>query len=211
MDDENLLTQLLQFEEAANALEDVDQWLRNVLTPRSVTVRALHRYTCGTVARVLELFADTARLIREGRNVSASMTARGIVETIGNFAYLVDKLLKALRSEDREAFRNLVRQYSFASREFNPDARQPHISDGVRALEKRHPGAEELYNVLCEVVHPNWAGITVFGNTLHQSMGAVEQRVIVSCLAPRHYVSTFKGVLENLFNSIQSSQLAASW
>ena len=138
------------------------------------------------------------------------MTARGILETMGNYVYLAEKLSRAIQNEDREAFRDLVRRYFFSSREFNPDVRQPHIADGVRALEKLHPGASALYDVLCEVVHPNWAGITIFRDNFTE-LGVLEQGVIISCLAPRHYVSTFTTILKSLFTSIEVRPLITLW
>ena len=161
------LTAGLEFEEAISALPELRQRLEALRYRSSASgpyVRdysiAVLRYSIAVLRRVSELGEDTRRSVDQGRMITACMTARGILETAGLFADFIGKLTEMRKMDDKDRFRKTVKKHFFASREFEDHltAKSPHVADGVRALDKHVVGSSKIYDILCEAVHPNWAG-----------------------------------------------------
>jgi hypothetical protein len=80
---------------------------------------------------------------------------RGVIETAGLLALFEDKIGKAAAGSSIQRV-NVARKFVFSSRKFGEDGKAVHTLDCVRALDKYDESTEELYDILCEAVHPNW-------------------------------------------------------
>ncbi|MDP3408007.1 hypothetical protein [Bosea sp. (in: a-proteobacteria)] len=134
--------------------------LNKLFYKHSASGITIREYSISIVNRLLELSEDCIESLERGRMITASMTARGLLETAGTFIDFIDKMIRARNANDKEKFRNTLRKHFFASREFETELgiKSPHVADGIRFLDKHMPEASDIYNVLCEAVHPNWAG-----------------------------------------------------
>ena len=120
----------------------------------------IYDYLVGSLYRITNLTRDTLELLEGYRPLSASMTARGVFETVGILSEFIRQINAAMSSEDIASVVKVIRNYNFASKEFEEDVsiKTPHVLDGIRKLDKKVKGVVRCYDILCEVVHPNWSG-----------------------------------------------------
>jgi hypothetical protein len=79
-------------------------------------------------------------------------------------------------------------------------AKSPHVADGVRALDKHVVGSSKIYNILCEAVHPNWAGTTGL-NLPEFDTGPVHIRSAMAALSTARAVKTYCDIATTAFAS----------
>lgn len=142
----------------------------------------VRQYVLGVLKRILQLTEDTIFLMDNERPIAASMCARGSIETSGVLVEFFRKLQSAVSRGDGPATISVVRNFMFASMEFGKDysVSTPHVLNGIRALETKVGGIEAIYNVLCETVHPNWAGRLVGHKSSDPVSGKSVERIYVS-------------------------------
>jgi hypothetical protein len=97
-----------------------------------------------------------------GYPVAASLLARGAVETAGLLVLFESRMKKASNCTARERM-DIVRRFVFSTKKFGSDQKAVHALDCVRALKPFQADVELLYDLLCEAVHPNWLGVSQFG------------------------------------------------
>jgi hypothetical protein len=189
---DTLLTAGLEFEEAISALPELYQRLEALRYRSSASGPYVRNYAIAVLRRVSELGEDTRRSVDQGRMITACMTARGILETAGLFVDFIGKLIEMRKKDDKERFRATVKKHFFASREFEDQltAKSPHVADGVKALDKHVVGSSKIYDILCEAVHPNWAG-TAGLNLPETNSGPVQVRSAMAALSTACAVKTY--------------------
>jgi hypothetical protein len=182
-------------EQCSSMSEFYRAWESQCRRPETID-GAVRHYILGVLNRVLQLSDDTIFLIESERPIAASMCARGSIETAGMLLEFFRKLQSAVSRGDGPSTVSVVRNFMFASMEFGKDysVSTPHVLNGIRALETRVGGIEMIYNILCETVHPNWAG-RIVGDKLDDS--ASEKSIV------RVYVSISS--LSNVIPAVCSS------
>ena len=128
--------------------------------PSSELGRRITEFSGGSVLRFCALIDDVVHLSGEGRALAVSMCARGAVETAGILAEFRRKFQNALDPFDDTDVVFISRNFVFASKGFGAsrEIATPHVLNGVRALDRECSGVFSAYEILCETVHPNWAG-----------------------------------------------------
>jgi len=196
-----LLTASLEFEEAISTLPELHQRLEALAYRSSASGPYVRDYAIAVLRRIAELGEDTKRSVDQGRIITACMTARGVLETAGLFVDFIGKLIELRKKEDdKDRFRKTVKKHFFASREFEDQltAKSPHVADGVRALDKHVEGSSKIYDILCEAVHPNWAGTTGL-NLPEFDIGPVHIRSAMAALSTARAVKTYCDVATKAF------------
>lgn len=122
--------------------------------------RKVAEFCEGSTSRFCVLVDDVVHLFRDRRVLAISMCARGAVETAGILAEFRRKFQNALDPVDETEVVSVARNFLFASKEFGAsrEVATPHVLNGVRALDRDCSGVFNAYEILCESVHPNWAG-----------------------------------------------------
>jgi hypothetical protein len=126
---------------------------RITLLTRSFEIRCLERLYVFMKLATENCFA--------GYPVVATLLARGVIETAGLLILFENKVVSGPLEGTRERAERLKR-FVFASRKFGPDKKAVHVMDCVRALKPYDSEIEDLYELLCESVHPNWLGVSQF-------------------------------------------------
>ncbi len=137
--------------------------------------RALHlREAC--VHRIAELAESACDAFKKGSHVSGYLLVRASMETIALFWYFVDEVRDALKNGDIEDLRKVLTRMLMgvkleAARDAIAKVTQKtraelgksldpiHVMDLLRHVEKEVPSFMEHYDFLCEVSHPNAAGL----------------------------------------------------
>jgi hypothetical protein len=117
-------------------------------------------------ARCLERLYVLAKIATDncitGYPVAACLLARGVVETAGLLVLFESRMKKASGRPAKERM-DVVRKFVFSTKKFGNEQKSVHALDCVRALEPYQSDVELLYDLLCEAVHPNWLGVSQFG------------------------------------------------
>lgn len=172
----------------------------------------LLEYTLAAISRIVQLGSRTIIATDTDEVIVAAMTARGVLETAGIFVEAMTVLSRAKKLSEKERFRAALKRHVFASREFQGESglKSPHVNDGLRALEARAPGTLELYDVLCETVHPNWAGMGGLGWSSNQN-SAVYKRCISTALTTVVAVAECSSTITDCFRGIMSPSSMKGW
>jgi hypothetical protein len=155
-----LLPERYRFLETIEQIPSTTELLLATKYQKSATWPVIRDYAVAVAKRLNELGEDADTSLQRGRVITACMAARGIMETSGTFVDFVEKVTKLRESNDKDKLRLTVKRHFFASKEFQQhlEGKSPHVADGLRCLDKQHPGVIRIYDVLCEAVHPNWSG-----------------------------------------------------
>lgn len=142
----------------------------------------LHEYIFEILKRITQLSDDTDFLMNEERLMAATMTARGVIEAAGILIEFIRKFRSAIQRKDSDGALSVLQNFMFASMEFGDDhsVSTPHVMNGVRGLDKIVKGTASTYDVLCETVHPNWAGRVGFSSSPDDRDQANVERIYVS-------------------------------
>jgi len=209
---EELLTASLEFEEASCALSELHGRLEALRYRSSASGPYVRGYAIGVLKRISELGEDTRRSVNEGRMITASMTARGILETAGLFVDLIGKLVELRKRDDKDRFRNMVKKHFFASREFEDQltVKAPHVADGIRELDKHVIGSSKIYDILCEAVHPNWVGTIGFSLPEFDS-SPVHIRSTLAALSTARAIKTYTSITTMVFSGELQPDRMIGW
>jgi hypothetical protein len=122
--------------------------------------RSVRGYVFHVIDRICILAEDLVLVSDNNRPIATAMCARGIIETAGVLLEFQRKFTAALDRSDFALALAVFKNFVFASKEFGDtySLATPHVLNGIRTLDAAHPGVGRAYDILCEVVHPNWAG-----------------------------------------------------
>jgi hypothetical protein len=148
-------------------------------------------------ARCLERLYTLMKLAADncfsGFPVTATLMARGVIETAGLLVLFESKMKKATGSGTKERL-EAIKKFVFSTKKFGNEKRSVHALDCVRALTPYHPDVELLYDILCEAVHPNWLGVSQFrefqaGSSDTQEHDELVSMTVIQALLLGHKVS----------------------
>lgn len=121
--------------------------------------------------RTCALADDALALADVGREVSAAILARSMIETMALLGYMLYTLEKFHASRDATKFYERIVRIGFGSRQSTDIEPKPiHVNDAIKEADARLPvsGLASLYASLCEFTHPNWgSGFGSFGTHLN--------------------------------------------
>lgn len=144
---------------ASRAMAELLEQTRRGVTIGDPVERRIRLYLFHVVDRICSILDDLLLVVRNDRPIATAMCARGIIETSGVLLEFQRKFCSAMDRSDFVLALSVFKNFVFASREFGVDysLSTPHVLNGIRTLDGVHPGIERAYDILCEVVHPNWA------------------------------------------------------
>jgi len=114
--------------------------------------------------RILALVDGSASAWNQRNGLAAAILARAVLESVAVWVKITKDLEGHISHGAFDSYDRLLAQIYFGARtEWSPGstkgnkpALQPmHVNDGLKALEKEHPGVARIYDELCEVAHPN--------------------------------------------------------
>ncbi len=167
--------------ETKTAIESLNRALALRVQKGAEAVSHLHRNTygfeCSFKMRCLERLSVLIKLAMEncfgGLPVTATLAARGVIETAGLLVLFESRISKL--SEDAISERlDTIKKFVFSTKKFGEEKKSVHALDCVRALEAHYADVALLYDILCEAVHPNWLGVSQF-KEYGQDTGFAEQ------------------------------------
>jgi len=136
-------------------------------------------------ARCLERLYTLMKLASDncaaGFPVTATLMARGVVETAGLLLLFETKMKKIAAAGAKEKL-EAIRKFVFSTKRFGNEKRTVHALDCVRALTSIYRDVELLYEILCEAVHPNWLGVSQFREFQAGSSDTQEHDKLVSMM-----------------------------
>ncbi len=126
--------------------------------------------------RITELAESACDAFKKGNTVAGYLLARAIMETFALFWYFMDKVSNALKDGDVEDLRiiltrmmvgvkvekakdAIVEGLGKAKEEMGKTLDPIHVMDLIRHVSKKHPSFMDHYEFLCEISHPNAAGL----------------------------------------------------
>jgi hypothetical protein len=172
-----LLQEKLQAEAAVASLRALSDAVRSDGKRSSDVV---HRYAVDFVhactSRACRLGKVTLELLDEGDWLVAAMAARGFIETIALLNFFVVKYIPHAGRSDRK---NVVERFAFSTRSFADAKRGIHVLDALRELGKTSPELMVGYEILCEVVHPNWLGVRKISEDLQSADGSSDAAYVL--------------------------------
>jgi hypothetical protein len=108
--------------------------------------------------RATDLADASCALIDTENLVSAACTTRAFQETLAALFYVNRKVKKAIDDENVSALDETLMKALMGSKN-NPDMPDPiNVLKMVDRVEKEIPGFRDIYDILSELSHPNWAG-----------------------------------------------------
>jgi hypothetical protein len=108
--------------------------------------------------RATDLADASCALVDMQNLVSAACTTRAFQETLAMLFYINRKVKKAIDDQSISALDKTLMKALTGSKN-NPDMRDPiNILTIVDRVDKEIPGFRGVYDNLCELSHPNWAG-----------------------------------------------------
>ena len=101
------------------------------------------------------------------RLLNCIVLSRSLMETVGALFRVLDDTYKLLPTEDIRGIHSLLTVAMFGRRDLEPgDKSLPKAVNaltGIDRLEKAYPGSRQMYDWVCEYVHPNCDGYLLFG------------------------------------------------
>jgi hypothetical protein len=139
-----------------SALSDRD----NVFYIQNPVLNELNVFMISSLERILYLYEDTIFLLKNNRILSASITARSLFEGICMLMEFQRKIKACVQKGNYKNFKVTLTNFTFASKEFESikTGSLPNVMDAIRNSEKTIKNSLLIYGILCEAVHPNWAG-----------------------------------------------------
>lgn len=182
LDSAFFLKNKLSFDEKRGHLQDLCVTWSDPTKKVPMITHDLHEYIYEIVIRITRLSDDTNFLMNEQRLMAATMTSRGVIETVGVLIEFIRKFRSAVQRKDANGALSVLQNFRFASMEFGDDhsVSTPHVMNGVRGLDKIVKGTASTYDVLCETVHPNWAGRVDFRSGTEDGDQVNVERIYVS-------------------------------
>jgi hypothetical protein len=151
---------------------------------------ALRSYQQLWLRRVTTLAEGAASEWNAQRLVNVSVLLRALLETVAAFFSIVEQGKTQLAAGDLRAFHSRLLKAMYGTRqgrEQHPELPEAtNVLTLVDRLGKLLPGVRRYYEALCEVVHPNSDGVTVFGEVDHDAweVRLTEHRACDSFLVP---------------------------
>lgn len=138
-------------------------------------VRALHlREAC--FHRITELAEAACSEFKKGSLIAGYLLTRAIMETLALFWYFLDEVRGALKEGDIEHLREILTRMMVGAKveeakdeiakavgktkeEMGKTLDPIHVLNLIRHVSKEYPAFGDVYDYLCEVAHPNIAGL----------------------------------------------------
>lgn len=117
--------------------------------------------------RCADLAGESCRLFAEGSILPAAIITRSLMETAGMLAWLAQRMKGVSESSDLDDFDRLLMRglLGDSARPAKSDTSAERIIDqplsGLSAVDKADrelDGFRDMYDDLCQFVHPNWSG-----------------------------------------------------
>lgn len=115
-------------------------------------------YVIKCLERVRLFTKLTITICLSGHPIAAALVSRGIVETTGILNFFIGESDKAKLRGPSERMETL-KKFSLSSKRFGLKSKPVHVMDSVRSLQPISQDIMDLYDLLCEAVHPNWLGV----------------------------------------------------
>ena len=135
-------------------IQAVDLTLKSKLPFKALCIREL------LLHRMAALSSAAVDLFKRRRTIPAVILTRAIVETFAmmfTFRERLDRFLKG-KTKNIGAFDDFLMRCLLGAKN-NPEMlTSTNILTAVDRVERTRPGFRNVYDVLCEYVHPNWAG-----------------------------------------------------
>jgi hypothetical protein len=164
-------------------LQEANDALANLRARRIERVRAadsaglatwaLRSYRQLWLHRVIALAEGASSEWNARRLLNVSVLLRALVETVASFFAIAEQGASLLDAGDLRGFHARVIKAMFGIRQDRD--KYPELPEAVNVLTlvdrlaKLLPNIRRYYDALCELVHPNSDGITVFGEVDHET------------------------------------------
>ena len=144
---------------------------------RDVTDRLALEYILSALSRVILLGRRAEAMVNEKDWLSASCLLRGKIESLGMLQLF---MIKYRFEDSREERRLALEKFYFSQRAIGDKETSIHVNDGLRSMKKVAPETMRIYDLLCEIVHPNWLGTVVV--TRHIRLDYAKELAMVNLL-----------------------------
>ena len=155
--------------------------------------------------RTSALASAAVDLFEQKRVIPAVVLTRCIVETLAVLFGFHGRLERFLKDEPKDA--RVLDQFlvsCLVGSRNHPDSGMPkavNILTLVDRIEKTAPGFRDVYDTLCEVAHPNWAG--TFG-AFGRGIGGATRETTELELGPAQGIPAFSAGLSTLSGSLMA-------
>lgn len=114
--------------------------------------------------RYLNLAKAFSKSVNDEDALPAAMIGRGLVETVAQFHYLLNKIEAHLKAKSWDQVYHYIASYALGGNHgFKPEKKLKtlHVNNALEEIDKVFEKVGESYKWLCEFVHPNSLGTTV--------------------------------------------------
>ena len=127
--------------------------LKSKLPFKALSIREL------LIHRVSELASAAVENFEKGRVVAGVSLTRAVMETVAVLFALDEQVTKFLQDKDAEDLDGFLMTTLMGSRSGGDLPVAINILTLIDRLHKEVEGARTVYDALCEITHPNWAGL----------------------------------------------------
>jgi hypothetical protein len=149
------------------------------------------------IHRMAALCIPTVQLFETKHIIPAVILTRAIVETVAVLFVLHERLNRFLKEKDKdvESLDEFFMKSLVGSKVDQEMPTPSNILNMIDRVEKTFPGYRSVYDILCEYVHPNWAGL--FG-----SFGDIIKEKVELKLGPNERTKAYSSGLNVLSTSL---------
>jgi hypothetical protein len=132
-------------------------------------------YTQAYIRRCLTFVDGGKAEHAAGRYLLTEQCSRSIYETVASYYDFSSKLIKLLENPDHQELHDFIIARVFATRvpaflETHGDAiKAPNVITQLEKLSKNTPSVMEAYERLCDIVHPNGMGASIYFSKIDET------------------------------------------
>ncbi|MBC8193684.1 MAG: hypothetical protein H8E18_14955 [FCB group bacterium] len=110
-------------------------------------------------ARMLDLSKNAFELLKENKSIAGIILSRSALETVALIVVFELRVKAFLDSEDEENLDTFLKGTLLGSKDKSTTLEAVNILTHIDKVDKKHSGFRQMFDELCEMAHPNWAGV----------------------------------------------------
>jgi hypothetical protein len=139
--------------------------------------KVAYKYLCyreSLLWRSEEIAKSARGALLENRLVSATILVRSLLECAACFHYISEKINTAIQQQSTADLDQTAMKLLMGSRWKDWEHQSINVQTMIDILERKFPGAHDLYYGLSEISHPNWSGTFGAYSSIDHETGKVD-------------------------------------